>query len=479
MDNEAVAAVAVQGANVYVTGWFSSTTLSLGAITLANAHNGNNIFVAKLTDAGSTSAFTWGQQVGGVEEDKAYALAVNGNSVYIAGKISGPVTFGGIPLTSDGYEDAFLAKLTDMGMSGTFVWAQKFGCTGGFERAVATCLTVKDSKVYLAGQFYGATGRFGSFTVPNAGSAGTEEIFVAKIIDAGSTASVSWAKSAGGATLDKVNALALRGDDLYLAGRFDQTGANFEGIHLTSSGAFDGFVAKLKDYGREAHFSWAQKIGGLYAEVASAVAVNGTSIYVAGRFSSPSVAWGSTTLYNTDSNASTTYTTDVFVAQLMDSGPAATLNWVTGAGGLREDEASVLALSGTTLYVGGSLQPAASFGSHTITSPTTNPNNSFAFLTALTAAPLRTNKPAFLPGVRFYPNPACSSARVEIPAVPSITYASLTLRNIVGQVVRTQSIRLAASGTAAEVSVLGLTPGIYQMQVQAGNQSVSHSLAVE
>ena len=57
-------AMAVDAANVYVTGEFQGN-VTFGGATLVNAdvsRNSSDVFVAKLTDVGPSSSFTWAQR---------------------------------------------------------------------------------------------------------------------------------------------------------------------------------------------------------------------------------------------------------------------------------------------------------------------------------------------------------------------------------------------------------------------------------
>jgi hypothetical protein len=158
--------LAVSGSNVYVAGVFASATASFGATTL-NTASSNDVFVAKLTDAGSTGNFVWTKQVGGTDHDYTQSIAVSGSSLYLAGYYVSPtVSFGATTLTNrgaSGTADAFVTKLMDMGSTGNFVWAQQAG--GGGEAAHAIALS--GATVYVAGAFDGATASFVSFTLPN------------------------------------------------------------------------------------------------------------------------------------------------------------------------------------------------------------------------------------------------------------------------------------------------------------------------
>ncbi|MBO2010264.1 hypothetical protein [Hymenobacter negativus] len=65
------------GTSLYVAGGFKSPTASFGSNTLTNADasgNSNDVFLVKLTDAGSTGSVAWAQRAGGTDDDAGIAL---------------------------------------------------------------------------------------------------------------------------------------------------------------------------------------------------------------------------------------------------------------------------------------------------------------------------------------------------------------------------------------------------------------------
>jgi hypothetical protein len=320
-------ALAVSGTSVYVAGSFNGATADFGATTLTNTNSNTNtytdVFVAKLTDAGTTGSFVWAQQAGGTGRDYATALAVSGTSVYVAGTFDGPTaSFGATILTNTNsnantYTDVFVAKLTDAGSIGSFAWAQQAGGTGG---DYAYALAVSGTSVYVAGDFSSSSASFGATAL----TTGIFDAFVAKLTDAGSTGSFVWAQQTSGTGGgEQAYALAVSGTSVYVAGIFNGATVNFGASTLTNAdpGAYnefthDAFVAKLTDAGT---FAWAQRAGGTGRDYATALAVSGTSVYVAGNFSSFKADFGSATISNP-------YTTTSlgFLASLSDATPTAT-----------------------------------------------------------------------------------------------------------------------------------------------------------
>jgi hypothetical protein len=249
----------------------------------------------------------------------ATAVDAAGN-VYLAGSFVNTVLLGGTTLTSLGDWDAFVTKFNPV--SNQFMWAQRAGGTGTDH---ATTLAVSGTSVYVAGYFTGPTVSFGStiLTNTNAGPSGlSKEVFVAKLTDAGSTGSFTWAQRAGGTRDDQLSALAVSGASVYVAGYFGSPTADFGSITLTNAGgtpgATDVFVAKLTDVGSTGSFTWAQRAGGTGYDEANALTVSGSSIYVAGNVQSPTASFGATTLVNPNFNSLG------FLASLTDPTPTAT-----------------------------------------------------------------------------------------------------------------------------------------------------------
>ena len=87
--------------------------------------------------------------------------------------------------------------------------------------------------------------------------------------------------------------------------------------------------------------------------------------------------------------------------------------------------------------------------------------------------------PAPLADVSVYPNPAHIRATVQVPAVPGADTATVTLTDGQGTTVFEQPVSLTVAGGTAEVPLLGRAPGMYRVQVRAGEQRVARTLKVE
>ncbi len=163
--------------NVIITGFYTSPTLSIGAITLTNAGTNpdfGDVFVAKLTPTG---AWQWATSAGGSEHDGGVGVAVDasGNVVVIGAFASPAITFGSTTLTSAGSYDIFVAKLTPLGV---WQWATS---AGGSNEDSGIGVSVEGSgSVVVTGNFASPTIAFGATTLTNA-SPGSSAIFLARL----------------------------------------------------------------------------------------------------------------------------------------------------------------------------------------------------------------------------------------------------------------------------------------------------------
>jgi len=454
-----VTALALNGPNVYVAGNVTGPA-DLGSLSVSGGG-----FVARLTDAGPSASFVWARQAG---SDRTTALVVQGPNVFVAGSFSGTQAFGPNTLVSVGSSDVFVAKLVDTGPGTSYVWGQRGGSPG---TDIANALAVDGTNVYLTGYFYGATASFGATTLTNASN--LYEIFIAKLTDAGTSASFGWAQRAGGPGSDTANGIAATGGSVYVTGTFQGLAATFGPFTLaaTSSSDLDIFVVKLTDTGSSGTFGWAQRVGGTGYENPTALVSNAAGVYLAGYFQSPTISFGTIPLARIGGG-------DIFVARLTDTGPAGRFDWVQQAGGAAGyNDVQALAVVGRYVYAAGNLAPPISFGSQLISGPA---NVLIGYWARLfdDSAVLATAAPAGAV-VEVYPNPAHGAVRLRLPAAAGPAQATLTVLDALGRAVRRQQLPLAPTATTAEVPLAGLAPGLYHLRLQAGGQRTTHPLAIE
>ena len=397
---------------IYVAGRFSGTTFSVGGITLTNTTSNGyaDVYLAKITDAGTSNSVTWVRQVGGIYNELANALAVRGNQVYLAGStISPTATFGAINVPDTGalHFNAFVARLTDSGPAGTFDWAVRTSSTALSFSLEPVALALSGNSIYLAGMYSGDA-TFGASVLPTT-SMSVYNVFVAKLTDAGSSGSFGWGLAGGSDKIDYLRGLAANGTNVYVGGRFTGRAATFGSTVLTNSNQPSGqasavYLAKCTDSGASGAWAWAQQGGG----------VNG--------------------------NAS--YCFDEATGLVLGNGRGYLVGTLAGL------------LNSTTPPT-----TVATFGSQVQTAP----GNTHPFMvtwtdnTLLAAAPAAAARPAF----SLWPNPAHGTATVRLPA--GVETEPLVLLDNLGRVVR-HFATPAKGATDALLDLRGLPAGQYVLR---------------
>ena len=222
----------------------------------------------------------WTKRYGDAEDQKAAALAVNeAGDIALTGSARGTIDFGNVPWTGSATDsDVFIAKLSREGQS---QWSRRYGDSCD-QNGSAVALT-PTGDVFIAGDFCGKMD-FGDTTLEAA--AGERDIFVAVIDDIGEDV---YSRRIGGAGPQYARAAAVdaKGNAL-LVGSFEKAFDDGSGP-VTSAGMDDAFVIKLDPKGT---VLWSQRLGGLGADIARAVAVDKDSNVIVGGSFEDSVDFG-------------------------------------------------------------------------------------------------------------------------------------------------------------------------------------------
>lgn len=465
-------AIAFSNSAVYVTGLFYGTAAGFGSISLVGDSNSNavyDLFATKITDAGTSASFTWAVRAGGSGRDIGNGIAVSGSSVYLTGDFDSPqMTFGNTTLPLVGGEDSFLVKLTDAGKTASVTWVQQWGGPGVDD---AFGVTVAGNALYVGGPFTLAC-PFSSTTTLT--SAGGKDSYVAKFIDAGSSAALTWVRQVGGAGDEVVSKVLASGSTVYAAGNFSTPTLTVGSTTLTSAGSTDALIVKLTDAGSSNSVVWALRGGGAQAENIYALTLSGGSLYGAGVFNDAtsagtpgSATFGTTTLQSAGG-------TDALLVKVSDNGSTGSFAWAKQAGGSAFDYAQAVSVVGTTVVVGGGYESASiSFGSLTL--PNSSAGNGYGYLATTSTTVLSTQAAQALAAEALYPNPAHGRVTVQLPA-SAAGLATLRLRDALGRVVREA---VAPAGRPYDLDLAGLSPGVYVVQVQAGEVLATRPLVVE
>ncbi len=215
--------------NSYVIGGYNGSA-TFGETTLA-CLGYSDVFIAKLD---VTGAWQWARCAGGSSNEIGSDIDVDNNGIItVTGNFMASASFGATTLSSQGYNDVFVASLT---AAGDWQWVVS---AGGIWNDFGMNLAIDpEGVIYITGYFEDSA-TFGTTTLV---SQGIYDIFVASVNMRGDW---QWAINAGGASWDAGYALCVDPDgNIYVTGIFEGT-ANFGKTSLTSNGDFDVFIAKL------------------------------------------------------------------------------------------------------------------------------------------------------------------------------------------------------------------------------------------
>lgn len=230
--------------NIYVTGYFGSTTLTgaqnanfnpAGGGTISTQGN-EDIFVAKYD---SNGVYQWAFGLGNIgqeTQERAWDISTdNSGNSYVVGGFHGTMNFNPLGTTMnfslpDSTAGLFIAKYNTNGIA---QWVVILDVKGNsvFTETYATCDLDAFGYLYVAGNVRGSNVNFNPLgTSTLLSSAGQNDIFISKYNV--SNGVLSWVKKIGGAAQDLVSPGALRCDtngNPYFTGRLTGTGTvNFD-----------------------------------------------------------------------------------------------------------------------------------------------------------------------------------------------------------------------------------------------------------
>ena len=335
--------------NVFITGFFSSSTITFGSTTLTNAGFGD-IFIARYDSSGNV---LWAKSGKGIDSEAGLSVSSDaGGNVFVTGYFDSPIlTFGSTTLTNTSGSDVFIAKYD---VAGNMLWAKSAGGTNNdFGWSVSADA---GGDVFVTGYFLSPTITFGSTTLTNT-SAGAQDLFIAKYDASGN---ILWAKSAGGIGDDEAYSVSAdAGGNVFVTGYFNNPTITFGSVTLTNAGFSDVFIAK---YDATGNILWVKSAGGTGGEAGLSLSSDASgNVFVTGYFNSPTITFGSTSLTNVGSN-------DLFIAKYDSSG---NVLWAKSGGGIGLDIAySVCAdAAGDVFVTGGFDSPILAFGPNTLIQP--------------------------------------------------------------------------------------------------------------
>lgn len=173
----------------------------------------------------------------------------------------------------------------------------------------------------------------------------------------------AWAKAVGGDKDDFGQSVFTdANNNVYLVGFFRSATITFGTITLTNAditgNTSDIYIAK---YDSNGNVLWANSTGGTDDEMGQSVCSDASdNVYLTGKFQSPSITFGTTTLTNTASTQD-----DIFIVKYASNG---NVLWAKSAGGNNEDYSNSIAtdINENVYLTGGFKSSSISFGANTL-----------------------------------------------------------------------------------------------------------------
>ena len=304
--------------NVYITGYFRSSTIEFGGGVLTNTNAGTDeIFLAKFDSDGK---HLWSKSFGGSNHDDGASVAVdNSGNVYITGSFrSSTIDLGGGALNNagSGAMDIFLAKFDS---NGNHIWSKRFGVSVD---DWAQSISVDSSgNLFIAGMFKGSNLNFGGGSITNNGGL---DFFLAKFDSNGNH---QWSKGFGGNNDDySYSVSADSSGNVYITGFFKSSTIDFGGGALNNAGGWDTYLAKFDSNGS---LQWSKRFGGNADDWGYYVsAASSGDVYITGWYSSSDINFGGNSLTNGGGR-------DIFLARFGSNGNHI---WSKSFGGNSYDE---------------------------------------------------------------------------------------------------------------------------------------------
>ena len=208
--------------NVYIVGYFDKD-VTLPAGDLLTATSTQSSYIAKLD--GNSGNQVWVKTTsGGIKKEDFCCITADESGIYVAGTFTNQtapveITFGGVTLEPSAYPDPVIAKLDKEG-NFAYVQIRKHTLTTS-SNTMLKDLVIKDSNLYLSGNFKGELSFSGGNIVSSTNLNGFISAFDA------TTGADIWQNTASCLALTETSAITVGSDKIFTYGYFyNKTGAN-------------------------------------------------------------------------------------------------------------------------------------------------------------------------------------------------------------------------------------------------------------
>jgi hypothetical protein len=257
--------------NTFVAGtYFGAVDLGKGPESYSG--KGQEAFLAKYDAKGN---LVFGKVFGSTINAIATGLAIDSKgAIYLVGRFSGKLSFGGTTMTGYGGGDAFVAKFSS---SGKHLWSERYG-SNFTSKVTSVAVDAKDNPL-IAGSFRG-TISFGGKTFS---ASFKDDVFMAKLDSQGNHI---WSRSYGSGEYDYATRIALDAKgDVYFVGMFSNPVDFGAGLLIPASTNNMDIVIGRYD-GATGAAVWTTRLGGQGQEYVCDCSVAGSKVMVAGSASS-------------------------------------------------------------------------------------------------------------------------------------------------------------------------------------------------
>ena len=317
--------------NIYLIGMFYSPTVVIGQDTLIR-NGGNDFFILKYNKNGT---LLWKKQYGGSGYDIAIGIDIDKNSdIVITGLFkSSSMTIDSVTLINSGEGDTFIMKCDS---NGNLKWVNKIGGIGA-EHGFDVKLDSKGN-IIATGFFSSASVTIGSITLTNPDPTNSFSIYVVKYKSNGS---LIWAKKSNGLGFKQPYSINTDvNDNIFIYGQF-QNQINFDTSSLYYPAQWSNFLLKVDSSGNTKWLKYCGISSSGFNSVAGAGGIAcdlNENVVITNTFSSSSISFGSTTLFNTG-YINNSNNTDIYFVSFDKNG---NVNWARSFGGNESDISSGL-----------------------------------------------------------------------------------------------------------------------------------------
>lgn len=442
--------------NLVVVGNFDSPYIVMGADTLRNHGSSTpDMFIARFDVNGN---FIWARNEGGGNWDYCNAVDMNplNGDIYVGGAyyLDTMIIENDTFMNRGGY-DMILMKFD---LNGNYVWAREAG--GNFNDLGNGVAWDAAGSVYVSGGFASDSLPFPNATLINAFGS-MPDIFTAKYDAAGN---FIWSRRAG--DVDNDHSVSIDVDafgQVYVAGHFHSLSFVVASDTLMNMGMGDVFLISYDANGNEL---WARAAGGMDQDFGYHVWIdNAGRCYYSGMFISDSITFGNTTFVNVAAG-----TEDMFM--IMYDAMGNVVNGITG-GGTGVDYINSLVSNTAGIYMVGAFgSPVLNLGPATLTNTDTSGTTYDMFVGVSSISLMITPSANESQLFNVFPSPGEGLITISSSSCKS---AEVRIYNATGQLIRSVSL---ANGTCA-IDLTNEAPGIYHYAVDADDDVRQHGSIIK